>query len=91
MALPHLYTSLCPLRGPSCFARQAIGATTGNTQTAPGWYMLAATLVSMVAGGAILWVAPETNHAPMSAAGEAADAPLVRKESGATDLKVDLK
>jgi uncharacterized membrane protein len=61
---------------------QAIGATTGNTATAPGWYMLASTLVSMAAGAAIVWIAPETNRAPV-VAGDASS-------SSGADLDVQL-
>ncbi|KAI8470012.1 MAG: major facilitator superfamily domain-containing protein [Monoraphidium minutum] len=40
----------------------AISVTTSNTVTAPGWYMLAVTLVSILAGAAIIFVAPEANR-----------------------------
>lgn len=42
----------------------AISATTGNTLTAPGWYMLAVTAVSIVAGVIILVKVPRVNRGP---------------------------
>ncbi|GBF98026.1 MFS transporter [Raphidocelis subcapitata] len=41
----------------------AIGLSSGNTLTAPGWYMLANTAVSMAAGIAIAWLVPGTRRA----------------------------
>lgn len=43
---------------------QAIAITSGNTLTAPGWYMLACTLLSMAAGAAIMAWYPAANRAP---------------------------
>ena len=63
--------------------------TTGNTQTAAGWYMFAITLVSMAAGAIILWVAPEANRDPVDSGHGGASAPgskegvLAGKGSGA--------
>ena len=71
---------------PTC---QAISVTTGNTQTAAGWYMFAITLVSMAAGAIILWVAPEANRDPVDSGHGGASAPgskegvLAGKGSGA--------
>jgi hypothetical protein len=57
---------------PARASPQAIGLTTGNTLTAPGFYMLACTLLSIVAGVAIIILVPESNRSPKDPAADLA-------------------